>query len=100
MRLWLPAAILALGGCATYYASLLDQRYGAPDPARHDRAATATDFPQVRSILDNRCAVCHGCNDAPCQLNLASHQGLTRGASAQRVYATRLLSAEPTRLFL
>ena len=95
--------MLGLAGCATYYAAQLDQRYGVADPARYDRpapaAAAAADYTQVKSILDNRCAVCHGCNDAPCQLNLASHAGVTRGANPAQVYATRLLTAQPTRLF-
>ena len=102
MRAWPPVLLLALAGCATYYATQLDQRYGARDPARYDRAAPVTGegYAQVKSILDSRCAVCHGCNDAPCQLNLASYQGLTRGASREQVYATRLRATEPTRLFL
>ena len=54
----------------------------------------------VRAILEHRCAVCHGCNDAPCQLNLASYEGLTRGANREQVYATRLVATAPTRLFL
>ena len=102
MRGWALLSFLALGSCATYYAATLDHRYGAADPARYDRAATAAGagYAQVKAILDNRCAVCHGCNDAPCQLNLTSYQGLTRGANREQVYATRLLAAEPTRLFL
>ena len=101
MRGWALLSFLALGSCATYYAATLDHRYGAADPARYDRAAPAAGagYAQVKAILDNRCAVCHGCNDAPCQLNLASYQGLTRGANREQVYATRLLTAEPTRLF-
>ena len=95
--------LLALAGCATYYATTqLDQLYGVPDPARYDRLASAAagvDYTQVKSILDNRCAVCHGCNDAPCQLNLASHTGVTRGANREQVYATRVLAMQPTRLF-
>jgi len=100
---WLAVLLLALAGCATYYARQLDQLYGVPDPARYDRpapaAAAAADYTQVKSILDNRCAVCHGCNDAPCQLNLASHAGLTRGANRDQVYAARVLATQPTRLF-
>jgi len=62
--------------------------------------AAGPHYGQVKAILDNRCAVCHGCNDAPCQLNLASWEGVMRGANRERVYATRVLTAEPTRLFL
>ena len=96
--------LLAIAGCATsYYATQLDQLYGVPDPARYDlpvrAAAGAPDYSHVKSILDNRCVVCHGCNDAPCQLNVASHAGVTRGANPERVYATRVLATNPTRLF-
>jgi hypothetical protein len=101
MRAWRLLLLLALAGCATYYAVQIDQRYGAPNPARFDRPAPpALDYQQVKAVLDNRCAVCHGCNDAPCQANLASYAGLTRGASGEQVYATRLFTEEPTRLFL
>jgi hypothetical protein len=54
----------------------------------------------VRPLLERRCLVCHGCYDAPCQLKLDSHEGLTRGASKERVYSTeRLVPAAPSRLF-
>jgi hypothetical protein len=54
----------------------------------------------VQPILERRCAVCHGCYDAPCQLNLSAFEGIARGAHKKKVYdATRLVSAEPTRLF-
>src|SRR4051812_397579 len=102
MRAWAPAAVLALAGCATYFAaSQLDERYGKPDPARYDQPAPAIagEYERVRSVLDNRCTVCHGCNDAPCQLNLASYEGVARGASHEQVYGTRVRASEPTRLF-
>jgi len=54
---------------------------------------------QVKPVLDNRCVVCHGCYDAPCQLLLSSHEGLERGATKEPVYkSTRLLAAPLTRL--
>jgi hypothetical protein len=56
---------------------------------------------QIKPVLENRCVVCHGCVDAPCQLKLSSYEGLTRGASKERVYdGARLLGAPPTRLFI
>ncbi|MEO8602498.1 MAG: fatty acid cis/trans isomerase [bacterium] len=56
---------------------------------------------QVKPILDQRCVVCHACNDAPCQLLLSSPQGVRRGASKTSVYDTdRLHAAPPTRLFI
>jgi hypothetical protein len=56
---------------------------------------------RVKPVLDSRCVVCHGCVDAPCQLKLSSYEGITRGASKERVYdGARLLGAPPTRLFI
>ncbi len=56
---------------------------------------------QVQPILENRCVVCHGCYDAPCQLLLSSYDGLERGATKQPVYqSTRLTTAPLTRLFI
>ena len=93
-----------LAGCAVYYGYRLDERYGPADPARYDRPspahATLDYWRDVKPVLDGRCAVCHGCYDAPCQLNLASYQGVTRGSEKSTVYdAGRLLAVEPTRLF-
>jgi hypothetical protein len=54
----------------------------------------------IKPILDHRCVVCHGCYDAPCQLNLTAFEGVARGANKDKVYdSTRLVLAEPTRLF-
>jgi hypothetical protein len=96
--------LLVLGGCAMYYGYRLDQRFGPADPARFDRPPSARPSPdywrEVKPILDQRCVVCHGCYDAPCQSNLASYQGVTRGANKDLVYdATRLFAGEPTRMF-
>jgi len=104
----LPAAavvlcVAALAGCAAYFTRQLDERYGRPDPARYDHPlpdSAALDYRRdVKPVLDNRCVVCHGCYDAPCQLDLTSYAGVTRGASRARVYdAGRLTAAEPSRL--
>ena len=98
------AFLLVLGGCAAYYGYRLDQRFGPADPARFDRSPSARPAPdywrEVKPILDQRCVVCHSCYDAPCQSNLASYEGVTRGANKDLVYnAARLFVAEPTRLF-
>ena len=60
-----------------------------------------TDYPpEIKATLEQRCMVCHGCYDAPCQLKLDAWQGLQRGASKDKVYdGTRLLTANLTRLF-
>lgn len=97
---------VVLAGCAALAVHRLDERYGPADPARYDHPtaapAGAPDFLRdVKPIVDNRCVVCHGCYDAPCQLNLASYPGMTRGSNPEKVYdASRLVAAEPTRLFV
>lgn len=59
------------------------------------------DYAQIRSILEKRCIVCHGCYDAPCQLKLSSYTGVQRGASKQKVYdGERITNVSPTRLFI
>jgi len=56
---------------------------------------------EVQPILENRCVVCHGCYDAPCQLKLTSAEGIHRGANKKKVYnASRLTADAPTRLFI
>ncbi|PKF60814.1 9-hexadecenoic acid cis-trans isomerase [Psychromonas sp. psych-6C06] len=68
-------------------------------PAEHPLATTFRD--EVFPIIEQRCVVCHGCYDAPCQLKLSSPEGIDRGASPAKVYhGTRILAADPTRLFL
>ena len=57
--------------------------------------------PAVKPIIEQRCMVCHGCYDAPCQLKLDAWAGLQRGASKDKVYdGTRLRTANMTRLFI
>ena len=96
--------VAAVSGCAVYYGHRLDERYGPPDPARYDRPSAQVAgldyWRDVKPVLDNRCVVCHGCYDAPCQLNLGSYEGTTRGARGDDVYASRLIAAEPSRLFV
>ena len=65
-------------------------------------AAAAPEFYRdIKPIFDQRCVVCHGCYDAPCQLKLDSPEGLQRGATRAQVYdSRRITEAEPTRLFV
>ncbi|MFT3924860.1 MAG: fatty acid cis/trans isomerase [Myxococcales bacterium] len=66
-----------------------------------ERAHDAALFKAAKQTFDQRCVVCHGCYDAPCQLILSSFEGVTRGASKDKVYeATRLRAALPSRLFI
>ncbi|NVL32285.1 peptidylprolyl isomerase, partial [Pseudomonas syringae pv. actinidiae] len=54
----------------------------------------------IQPILTEKCVACHACNDAPCQLNLGSGEGLSRGASKIPVYqGERSETVAPTRLF-
>jgi hypothetical protein len=67
----------------------------------HSQPAPAGDeyFTRIQPIFDNRCVACHSCFNAPCQLNLQSYLGLTRGATKLSVYdGLRPKSVAPTRL--
>lgn len=53
----------------------------------------------IQPIFDAKCAACHGCYDAPCQLKLTSADGVERGASKLEVYdGARPRELVPTRL--
>jgi len=68
-------------------------------PQPLERPLSDPEADAVRHVVERRCMVCHACYDAPCQLVLASPDGLLRGASKDPVYhASRLLAARPTRL--
>lgn len=55
---------------------------------------------QVQPIFDNRCLACHSCFNAPCQLNLQNYEGFERGAQKLNVYATRVKSVDPSRMWI
>ena len=100
---WLVAALI-LSGCATIGVSQFNKLYGPAEP--RDRivsslSADAVDYwTEVKPVVENRCIVCHGCYDAPCQLKMSSIEGIVRGASPERVYdQSRFKQADPTRLF-
>jgi hypothetical protein len=108
------ALLAVVAGCTLASRGRLDDLYGKPDPSRYDRAAAEALAPgaspasissaraqweKVAPVFETRCVVCHACWDAPCQLNLGSYEGVTRGANRESVYATRLTAAAPTRLF-
>jgi len=95
--------ILFLSGCTVFAVKQFDKLYG-PSETQQRIVDVSTDegafyYHQIKPILDNRCVVCHGCYDAPCQLKLSSPEGIDRGATVQKVYTERLRAAEPTRLF-
>jgi hypothetical protein len=83
----------------------LNQQFGPSSPQNRlttpTGKATVKYEQDVKPILEARCIVCHGCYDAPCQLNLSATEGIERGANKDLVYnAGRLLAIEPTRLFV
>jgi hypothetical protein len=99
--LTLLSAGLILAGCAAIVRNQLDSSYGPADPQRY---ASPTPDPgntwqSAKQVFDRRCVLCHACYDAPCQLNLASFEGIARGENKTSVYTPRLLAAAPTRLF-
>jgi hypothetical protein len=49
---------------------------------------------EVRPVLGRRCAVCHSCYNASCQLKLSSYEGVDRGGSKAPVCTAHRL--EPT----
>lgn len=98
--LLLVITTFAISSCATKKESITAQQ------ATIDLALLET-LPQetisyensVKPVLQNRCVVCHGCYDAPCQLKLSSPAGIQRGGSKELVYnGARFGTMAPTRL--
>jgi hypothetical protein len=100
LRLTVPSA--ARCGALLSLVALFAFSVSAAESA--DEANTREDASWERDaqpVLEQRCAVCHGCYDAPCQLVLTSHEGMIRGASKSPVYRPeRLVARQPTRLFV
>jgi hypothetical protein len=92
---------LFLSGCATLGVMEFDKLYG---PSHVDNrlaqpkatvAQTITFNEHIQPIIENRCVVCHGCYDAPCQLKMENRAGIERGANKAIVYSgERLLTAK------
>lgn len=93
--------LLTLVGCAQPTPSGPTNSVDAPASSPSTAGIATVDYwRDVQPIFERRCPVCHGCYDAPCQLNLTAYEGLARGANKKPVNdATRLRTAEPTRLF-
>ncbi len=91
---------LFLSGCATLGVLEFDKLYG---PSHVDNrlaqpkatlAQTINFNEHIQPIIENRCVVCHGCYDAPCQLKMENRAGIERGANKAIVYSgERLLTA-------
>ncbi|CAH0991765.1 hypothetical protein SIN8267_01879 [Sinobacterium norvegicum] len=94
-----------LAGCSVMLKHRYDQLYGPASVKDRVVPETTAQTPiyhgEVKEIIDNRCVVCHGCYDAPCQLKMSSHQAIDRGASQAVVYdGTRLFTESLTRMFV
>lgn len=50
----------------------------------------------IQPIFTEKCVACHACYDSPCQLNLGSAEGATRGATKKPVYDGTRTQAQPT----
>ena len=101
----LPTFILIMAGCAVIVSEEWDERYGSSEV--RDRSVSLESVAginfedNVKPVLEQRCIVCHGCYDAPCQLKLSSPSGIDRGANPAKVYSgSRLKEATPSRLFI
>jgi hypothetical protein len=95
---------LVISGCSLVAVSKWDDMYGPAQP--RDRLVAADSdagqhfLTEVQPMLEQRCVVCHGCYDSPCQLNMASPEGIDRGASKDKVYESARLGVAPlTRMF-
>jgi hypothetical protein len=102
-RIRLLIAIAFIAGCTTYGAAQFEQRFGQASPRERvveSLPVGAVDYwSDVKPVLEQRCVVCHGCYDAPCQLKMSSIEGIERGATAEQVYKSSWLKAAPmTRL--
>lgn len=98
--LLLVIATLAISSCATKKESITANQ-ATIDLALIQSLPTETISyeDKVKPVLQNRCVVCHGCYDAPCQLKLSSPAGMQRGGSKELVYnGARFKTMDPTRL--
>jgi hypothetical protein len=104
-HLLLILSLMILGACSVFASYTLDERYGHENPARFDKPKPVTQntisyHDKVKPVIENRCVVCHGCYDAPCQLKMTAWEGIARGANKDKVYdSLRLFEADTTRLF-
>ncbi|WP_373973666.1 fatty acid cis/trans isomerase [Chitinibacter sp. SCUT-21] len=96
--------VVWLAACSSIKEAKWDKHYGDAQIQRFDVPVPPKSgevyYRDVQPILESRCAVCHGCYDAPCQLKLTAWEGIARGANPQPVYdGARLKAVPPTRLF-
>jgi len=96
--------VVLISGCAALGTVSLDRKFGKAEPRNLEvpsLAPKSVDYwSEVKPVIEDRCIVCHGCYDAPCQLKMTSIEGIQRGANEKKVYSSlRLNAASPTRLF-
>ncbi|MBM4124456.1 MAG: hypothetical protein FJ246_05820, partial [Nitrospira sp.] len=69
----LALVLAALAGCAQP-PHPAPKDLSEPPPPTTTGIASVEYWRDIKPILDRRCAVCHGCYDAPCQLNLSAYE--------------------------
>lgn len=93
----LSGALLLVAGCSWMASHQAAEPVPAvPRPVASERISYQR---EIQPLLGRRCVVCHACYDAPCQLKLTAWEGVDRGGSKEQLYDTRLVDAEPSRLF-
>ncbi len=81
LRLWLGCLLLLIGSAV--------------------QAEAVSYQRDIQPIFTAKCVACHACYDSPCQLNLGSGEGASRGGHKLPVYnGVRVKAQQPTRLFL
>jgi len=103
-RIYWLGTIVFVTGCTAFGAVQMEKLYGQANPRERVVESLAPDtvdyWDDVKPVVENRCVVCHGCYDAPCQLKMSSIEGIERGASKIKVYnSARLKHAPMTRLY-
>ena len=110
-RILLAFVPVVLVGCSLFQAPDAGAEFGVGSSAPQSRELTPEQYlgrlaagqvsyvRDVKPIIDNRCVVCHGCYDGPCQLKLESAAALDRGASKVVIYdGNRLNAIAPSRM--
>lgn len=94
-----------LATCCFVSGMFLENYFSPDDPPVSEIAMASQVQPTdlyrdfAQSVFDQRCIQCHSCNNAPCQLNLTSYEGVRRGLhKIPAIDPERLQSTPPTRL--
>lgn len=111
-RIAFAIIVVLIAGCAVIAKRHLDEIYGPQsvvdrsiDVPAYKASSNSVQqkvpeyYRDIKPIVDSRCAVCHGCYDAPCQLKMTSFEGIDRGANKEKIYnGTRWLAGNLTRV--